>query len=455
MSIKENNRIELKRELTKDLEQEAIAFLNYHEGGFIYVGIDNNGTIFGVQDADGDMLKIKDRLKNNILPSVMGLFDVVSEKREGRDVIKITLASGLEKPYYIKKEGMSERGAFIRVGTAAEPMPTRMIEDLFAKRTRNSLRNIKSPRQDLTFAQLKIYYEAAKKTLNDQFAANLELLTEEGKYNYVAYLLADVNGMSIKEARYSGLTRVDLIENNEYGDCSLVKATKQLLDKVELENKTYARITGKAQREERRLWNARALREAVINAIVHNDYTREAPPKVEVFDDRIEITSIGGLVQGMTQEEFFTGLSMPRNKELMRVFRDLDIVEHLGSGIPRILEAYGKECFIFSDNFLRMVFPAAEPLATQETVQVTTQDTVQVTTQVEELLRVLRTAMDRQEIQERLNLANRENFRLNYLKPALDAGLIEMTIPDKPNSRLQKYRLTALGQRLKEERNIQ
>ncbi len=186
--------------------------------------------------------------------------------------------------------------------------------------------------------------------LNDQFAANLELLTEEGKYNYVAYLLADVNGMSIKAARYIGLTRVDLAKNNAYGYCSLVKATKQLLDKVELENKTYARITGKAQRED---------------AIVHNDYTTEAPPKVEFFDDRIEITSIGGLVQGMTQEEFFTGLSMPRNKELMRVFRDLDVVEHLGSGIPRILKAYGRECFTFSDNFLRMTFPAAEPLSEQ------------------------------------------------------------------------------------------
>jgi predicted HTH transcriptional regulator len=234
-----------------------------------------------------------------------------------------------------------------------------------------------------------------------------------------------------------------------------VKATQQLLDKVELENKTYTRITGKAQRDERRLWNARAVREAVINAIVHNDYTTGAAPKVEFFDDRIEITSLGGLVQGMTQEEFFTGLSKPRNQELMRVFRDLDIVEHLGSGIPRILEAYGKECFIFSENFLRMVFPAAEPLTDQitghDTMQVAMQDTVQVTTQVEGLLNILVTEMDRQEMQERLSLANRDNFRLNYLKPALDAGLIEMTIPDKPNSRLQKYRLTALGKRLKKD----
>jgi predicted HTH transcriptional regulator len=147
----------------------------------------------------------------------MGLFDVSAETIESKDVIKITLASGTEKPYYIKKLGMSEKGTFVRVGTAVEPMSVKMIESLFAKRTRNSIGKIKSPNQNLAFEQLKIYYEGAKKTLNQQFASNLELLTEEGQYNYVA--LADVNGMSIKVAKYNGLDRVDLIENNEYGYC--------------------------------------------------------------------------------------------------------------------------------------------------------------------------------------------------------------------------------------------
>jgi predicted HTH transcriptional regulator len=452
MSIKENNRIELKRELTKKFENEAVAFLNYHDGGVIYVGIDDDGTIYGVADPDGEMLKIKDRLKNNILPSVMGLFDVVSEKHDGRDVIKITFASGSEKPYYLKEKGMTERGAFMRVGTAVEPMPANIIENLFAKRVRNSLRKIQSPRQDLTFGQLKIYYEAAGKTLNEQFAANLELLTDDGKYNYVAYLLADANGNSIKVAKYSGLDRFDLIENYEYGYCSLVKATNQVLDRIQVENNVYATITY-PKRIERPKWDYNAIREAVVNAILHNDYTSEVPPKFEFFDNRFEITSYGGLMPGMSKEEFFSGMSKPRNKELMRVFRDLDMVEQLGLGIPRILKSYGRECFTFTENFLRMSFLAAEPLteqvAGQVTPQVAPQDTLQVAPQVEGLLMVLNSAMDRQEIQESLRLSDRENFRLNYLKPALDAGLIEMTIPDKPNSRLQKYRLTALGKQLK------
>ena len=432
----ETNRIEYKQELTDDLEKEAIAFLNYHEGGVIYIGIDKTGKTVGVSDIDGDMLKIKDRLKNNIMPSCMGLFDV-SESVDSKNVIKITLASGTEKPYYIKKLGMSERGTFIRVGTAAEPMPIKMIESLFAKRTRNSIGKIKSPNQNLTFEQLKIYYEGSGKTLNQQFTSNLELITEEDEYNYVAYLLADINGISLKVAKYNGFDRIDLIENNEYGYCSLIKATKQVLDKIDVENKTLAKITSK-ERKETKLWNPVALREAVINAIVHNDYTSEVPPKFEFFDDRIEITSFGSLPQGMTEKEFFEGYSVPRNKELMRIFRDLDLVEHLGSGVPRILKSYGKECFKFTENFLRMIFPASE------------QVTEQVTEQVKKIILTLDgNTLSTNEIMQLLELKHRPTFLYDYLKPALEQGFIEMTIPDKPNSSLQKYRLTSLGEQLK------
>ena len=124
----------------------------------------------------------------------------------------------------------------------------------------------------------------------------------------------------------------------------------------------------------------------------------------------------------------------------MRVFRNVELVEHLGSGIPRILQSYGKECFDFTDNFLRMTFPAAEQVPPKYSAS---------TVQVEELVKMLGKEMNRQEIQSKLNLYNRDDFRLNYLKHALEQGFIEMTIPDKPNSSLQKYRLTILGKQLK------
>src|SRR5690606_12626567 len=114
---------------------------------------------------------------------------------------------------------------------------------LFSKRIRNSIGNMKSPKQALQFQQLHIYYQSVGKALNEQFAQNLELLTEEESYNYVAYLMSDINNISVKVARYQGADRVDLVESNEYGYESLTKATNQVLDKLNLENRTLTKIT--------------------------------------------------------------------------------------------------------------------------------------------------------------------------------------------------------------------
>ena len=349
----ENSRNEFKSKLTDDLEKEVVAFLNA-EGGVVYIGRDEK-NVYKLNNIDEIQLKIKDRLKHNISPSILGLFDIVVEEFNDEKVIKIIIASGNEKPYYIRKKGMSEKGCFIRIGSSSEPMNAKMIEELFSKRVRTTRRNIVSPREDLTFEQLHIYYSSKGYKLNKNFAKNLELLTDEGKYNYIAYLLADENAVSIKVAKYKGIDRVELIENNEYGYCSLIKATKAVLDKLDVENTTFAKITPK-ERIEKTLWDKVAIREAVINAIIHNDYTNEIPPKFEIFDDRLEITSAGGLPLGLSKEEFFSGVSNPRNREIMRVYKDLRMVEQLGSGIPRILRAYSKESFVFMLNFTRMVF---------------------------------------------------------------------------------------------------
>ena len=288
----ESKNIEYKRQVTPELEKEVVAFLNTNEGGFIYIGIDKTGKTIGVPNPDTVQLELKDRFKNNILPSCMGLFDILLEKRDDKNIVKIIVAGGYEKPYYIKKYGLSEKGAFIRIGSASEPMPSRQIEELFTKRTRYSIGKIKSPKKDLRFQQLQIYYQSMGKTLNEQFARNLELLNEDGDYNYVAYLMNDINNISVRVARYAGTNQVDLIQNEEYGHESLIKATQQVLDKLNLENRTFTKITYK-QRIERRLWNPVALREAVINAFVHNDYTYEVAPKFEIFKDRLVITSCG------------------------------------------------------------------------------------------------------------------------------------------------------------------
>ena len=355
----ESNRIEYKRELTDDLEREIVAFLNYQEGGEIYIGIDNNGNAYGVNDVDVTQRKIVDRIKNNILPVAMGLFDIIAETFQDKKIIKIVISSGLEKPYYLKKYGMSPNGCFIRVGSSVQPMTTDMIDNYYSNRVRITLSNMPSPRSTLTFGQLKIYYEENGLELNDRFKENLDLLTESGKYNYAAYMLADNNGVSIKVAKYAGTDKVDLIENEEYGYCSIIKATNKVLDKLDVENKTFAKITA-TTRLERKMVDRTALREAVINAVVHNDYSLEVPPVFEIYSDRLTITSYGGLVHGLSQADFFNCRSMPRNRELMRVFKDVGLVEHLGSGMSRILDAYDESIFEFTPNFLVVTFPYEE-----------------------------------------------------------------------------------------------
>ena len=350
----ENSFEEYKRELTPNFEREVVAFLN-KSGGDIYLGIDDNENVIGINDIDGTQCEIKDRLKHNIEPSIMGLFDVNVVQRDGKKIIKVTVAKGVEAPYYLKKYGLTEKGCFVRIGSTVEPMQKDEREALFNKRLRNSIGKIPAPRDGLTFAQLKIYYEEMGLALNEFFMQNLELLTPDGKPNYAAYLLADENGVSLQVAKYGGKDRVNLIENKNYGRCSLVKAAKNILERLNIENTVYTKIT-RINRIEKPILNMVAVREAVINAIVHNDYTNGAVPKFEIFSDRLEITSAGGLPYGVTIDEFFNGRSCPRNKEIMRVFCDLEMVEALGTGMPRILNVYGKEAFDITTNFMNITF---------------------------------------------------------------------------------------------------
>ena len=359
MSNTETNRIENKEQLNEDFEQEVIAFLNYKEGGIIYVGVRKDGQVVGLKDVDLTQLQVKDRIKNNIQPSTLGLFDVVVETIDNKEVIKVVISSGTEKPYYLRKKGRTPEGCYIRVGSSKERMTERMIDDMYSKRIKNTLKEIDSPRQELTFNQLKIYYEEHGLKLNDNFLQNLDLLTSEGKYNYNAFLLADENNVSIKLVKYLGTNKMDLVENQEYGYRCIITATQRILDRLDAENTIYAKIEYKGRKEVEMIDKA-ALKEAVINAVVHNDYSYGNSPIVELYSDRIEITSAGGLPQELSQEEFLEGVTAPRNKELIRVFKDVDLIENIGSGVLRILDAYDKSCFKFMEHFLRVTFKYRE-----------------------------------------------------------------------------------------------
>ena len=359
LDVIEDVRNEFKVKLTDKFEEEVISFLNTN-GGNIYIGINDKGDIVGI-NGKIDLLQrtIKDRIKDNIMPSTLGLYDVVTLEENGKKYIKVIIAHGSEGPYYIKGMGMTPDSCFIRVGSSIQSMPYDMINNRVNKRTRTSLRNIVSPKQNLTFSQLKIYYEEKGFNINNNFLKQLDLYTDDGKYNYNAYLLADNNTVSIKFGKYAGTNAVDLIENEDFGNCSLIKATKNILNKIEIENKIFTKIEY-PERKEIKMYDFAAVREAVVNAIVHNDWSNEYAPKFEMFSDRLVISSNGGIQDSTTKEEFLEGFSLPKNKELMKVFNDLDLVEQMGTGIIRILQSYKKESFEFFPNFIRVTFPFNE-----------------------------------------------------------------------------------------------
>jgi predicted HTH transcriptional regulator len=164
--------------------------------------------------------------------------------------------------------------------------------------------------------------------------------------------------VSVKVAVYAGTDKVDLFETREYGNRCLITATWRILDRLDSENRTFAKITSKNRLEKKRV-NTIALREVVINAIVHNDYTKGVP-LVEIFTDRIVVTSCGGLVEGLTEADFFKCRSMPRDRELTRVFRDTGLVEQIGSGMSRVPKAYDRSIFELTPSFVIVTLPFEE-----------------------------------------------------------------------------------------------
>ncbi len=202
------------------------------------------------------------------------------------------------------------------------------------------------------------------------------------------------------------------------------------------------------------------VREAVINAIVHGDYSQiGAPLRVAIYDDRVEIENPGILLPGMTVEDVKQGVSKIRNRVIARVFRELDLIEQWGSGFRRILEE-AKEQNLPEPKIeeigmrVRFTVYLAESMTTEvsktSTEQVAEHVTEQVAEHVTEHVRCLLLCLQHRPLGGReamkcVGLKHRPTFIYDYLQPAIQAGFVEMTQPDSPKSPTQKYRLTAKG----------
>lgn len=314
-----------------------------------------------------------------------------------------------------------------------------------------AIEKIASDYQDLTFNKLFAYYGSKGIVLNKRtFKKNLNLLTSDGKYNVMAQLLSDNSQIPIRFGLFTGKTKAStMYAVREFGNDCLLYSLDGILRYGEVLNIPQADERDRVvERKEVMLFNQDAYREAVINAFVHNHWL-DGAPAFTVFEDRIEILSRGTIPPKQTMDGFFAGESVPVNEKLAKIILQLHISEQTGRGVPAIVEAYGRDIFRFTENNIKVTIPF-ERLNDNGDVQVGSSDVqvnVQVDAQVardealspaEKMMVFCAEPKSLLEIAEFLGYKDRRSVR-RILNPLLEQGRIAMTVPEKPNSRLQKY----------------
>lgn len=208
----------------------------------------------------------------------------------------------------------------------------------------------------LEFNMMKILLTSQGFHVNDHsFEANFHLKREDGSYNLLAELLADQNMLPLIFVKFRGKDKTAISQRSDYGGQSLLLAYQKMKARLAAENICKTDTTVRP-RVDKFLYDADAVNEVLVNMLVHNDWTI-SEPLVSFFTDRIEFTSHGGLPHGMTEEEFFKGISQPRNAGLMRVFLSLGLVEHTGHGVPLVVEKYGREVFDIRPSYITVNIP--------------------------------------------------------------------------------------------------
>jgi len=322
--------------------------------------------------------------------------------------------------------------------------------------------NTESEYQDLSFDKLFIYYASKGVSLNRRnFKKNLGLLTTEGKYNLLAQLISDDSHIPIRFAIFNGTDKASTMYSvREFGNTCLFFSLDKVLEYGDVLNVPQADERGrKVERKEVSLFNTEAFREAIINAFVHNQWISGNAPMITVFSDRIEILSRGTIPPGQTIEGFYAGESVPVNQKLSDMFLQLHISERTGRGVPKITEVYGKETYEFRENSIVVSIPftmVQSEEMTHDKLKMTydeakmTHDKLKMTydeakmthdsdkTNKERILEFCSIPRTIHEIMEVLGFKERKSAR-RYVKPLLEQGRLAMTLPDKPQSKNQKY----------------
>ena len=353
----EDEHTELKRELIDEVKSEVIAFLN-SDGGTIYVGVEDDGSIIGIKDdssKDKMDLKLGSWIQEAFFPKPSGLIQYYFNKD---DVLVIEISKGTNKPYYLRDKGPKPSGVYIRVGRSKRKANDDEILRMIMESHSYSYEDDISDEQDLTFKSFERTLEENDISLTPRLMHTMGLKAKSGEYTNLAYLLSDQSEIVVKVAEYDSEMNFK-IKKSFKG--SLVNVLKNVEEQVERLNDLRVVIDGSSfKRIETKSYPGASIREMVLNAICHANYFIRSNIKIEFFPDKAKITSPGGIFNA-SMDDIMNGVQTYRNPRLVHVFDKLGMIENFGTGIPRTIESYKnydvKPEFKATENFFFVTLP--------------------------------------------------------------------------------------------------
>ncbi len=361
--IFENENTEFKVKFTTDLYKEIIAFANT-DGGIIYVGVDDDGNAVGLSNVDEEYTRITNGIRDAINPDVTMFIRFTIEDNK---VVCISVGEGTNKPYYLKDKGLKPSGVYVRQGATSAQASFEQIRQMIKESDGDNFEEMRSLEQKLTFHAAKKAFQKYDVEFDRSKYLTLGLVQKNNTiYTNLALLLSDQCSHTIKVAVFGDDANTSFKDSKEF-DGSLFHQLENTFNYLQLCNKKVSTFNG-LERIEKSDYPEEALREALLNAIVHRDYCFSGSIIINVNDKEMEFISIGGLLPGLSSEDICSGISQPRNKNLAEIFHRLHLIESYGTGIRRIYRLY-EACpqqprIIVTNNTFRMVLPNMNTAAT-------------------------------------------------------------------------------------------
>lgn len=337
MKFQESEHGELKAMIVDDIKKEVIAFANC-DGGKLYIGVQDDGTVTGVEDADGIALQVSNMVRDAIKPDLTMFLHYRTLEVEGKHVVAIDIQRGTERPYYIAKKGLRPEGVYVRQGYSAVPATDTMIRYIIKETDGDRFEEMRSLNQELTFRAAKKEFSVREIPFGSKQMQTLKLLNADGIYTNLALLLSEQCMHTIKAAVFQDTDQSIFKDRHEFTG-SLMQQLHDVYAYIDLHNQTHSTFD-KLRRIDTRDYPEVAVRETLLNVLVHRDYGFSASTLISIYADRMEFVSVGGLLPGIELEDVMVGLSVCRNQNLANVFYRLELIEAYGTGIRKIMQSY-------------------------------------------------------------------------------------------------------------------